>query len=218
MRLKSHPEIVWWCYLQEDSGSVKFRTQSWRGRASDDLGFYFFSKFFPSPPFWISTSVLETSNHKTLKVKTVFLDSGKIQPAFDLGSRLPSKAALTHSRLQGYNFFFALCNFCYIYSKLDTLALEALEGFFFPFYNFGRHIRIWFNWEQWILFLKEQPGFLEFWTLIFPFLSFPVLLVSGQRFTFHQQTLCRQLSAKFLNSSSEWCHCSLFKETSLVSW
>lgn len=136
MRLKSHPEIVWWCYLQEDSGSVKFRTQSWRGRASDDLGFYFFCKFFPSPPFWISTSVLETSNHETLKVKTVFLDSGKIQTAFDLGSRLPSKAALTHSRLQGYNFFFALCNFCYIYSKLDTLALEALEGIFFPLLQF----------------------------------------------------------------------------------
>lgn len=70
-------------------------------------------------------------NHKNLKVKTVFLDSGRIQTASALGLRLPSKAAPTNFRLQGNNFFLGLCNFSYIYFILATLPLE---GFFF--FNF----------------------------------------------------------------------------------
>lgn len=84
--------------------------------------------------------MLETSNQKTLKVKTAFLDSSKIQPAFALASRLPSKAAPTDFRLQGNNFFLGLCNFCYIYSMRDTLPLKA---FFFSVIHFQDLIELW---------------------------------------------------------------------------
>lgn len=111
-------------------GEWDWGLRCWRGRASDDLGI-FFPKFLICSPFWFSISVLETSNHKSLKAKTVFLNSGKIQPAFALGLRLHSKAAPTNSRLQGNNFVLGLCNFSYIYSILATLATLPLEGFFF---------------------------------------------------------------------------------------
>lgn len=151
-------------------GQWNWGLRYWRGRASGDLDF-FFPKFFICSQFWISISVSETSNHKSLEVKTVFLDSDKIQPSFALGLKLHSKAVPTYSRLQSKNFFLCLCNCCYIYSILATLPLE---GFFVVvvvfLYTLRRHFRISLNWEQWILYLKEQAGFLEFWTLIFPIL------------------------------------------------
>lgn len=66
--------------------------------------------------------------------------------------------------------------------------------------------------------LQLQPGFWQFWALTssVPFTSCSACLRIN--LAFHWQTFCVRSSAKFLNSSSEWCHCSLFKETSLVSW